>query len=74
MDPISLILIPLATQALRVIEQAQIAFNNSPPEYRDQFYKRLAKLEGLWDPLIDRIVAYLSHAMPVPAPPVTPKP
>lgn len=51
------LLLPLATQVLKVIEQAQISFNNAPPEYREQYYKRLARLESLFDPLLDRIVA-----------------
>lgn len=66
MDPLSLVIIPLATQALRVIEQAQISFNNAPTEYRDQYYKRLAKLESIWDPVIDRIAAHLAKSLPPP--------
>jgi hypothetical protein len=60
MDPITLSLIPLATQALKVVEQAQISFNTAPAEYRDQYYKRLAKLEALWDPVIEKIAGHLA--------------
>ena len=56
MDPISLVLIPLLTQVLRNIEQAQIAWNQTPEgSLRTERYERLVKLERLFDPLLNSL-------------------
>lgn len=36
------VILPLATQILRVVEQAQITFNNAPDEYKAKYFERLA--------------------------------
>lgn len=63
MDPITLALIPLAIQIGRNIEQAQIAFNTAPLEYRKQFYERLAKLESIGDPVLELVLDGVKKAI-----------
>ena len=59
MDPYTLAVLDFGTQLLKVVEQAQISFNNAPPAYKEQYYSRLAKLEALADPVLDVIAAIL---------------
>jgi hypothetical protein len=65
MVPLAIIM-PLAVQVLKVVEQAQIAFNNAPPEYRSGHFDRLAKWEAAWDklfaPLLKAITGEIEEA------------
>jgi len=57
------LILPLAVQLLKVIEQAQISLNTAPEAYREQYFARLQKWEQFWDrvfgPVGDAILASL---------------
>lgn len=60
MDPYSMAVIGLSTAALNAYAKGMEALIAAPPEYRDQFYKRLMKIEALGDPLLDLLTDVLA--------------
>jgi hypothetical protein len=58
------VILPLATQVLRVVEQSQITFNNAPEEYKAKYFERLMKWEAVWDKVFDPLLKAITAEQP----------
>jgi len=68
MDPLTAAF-NLATAICRLIEQAYVAWNNTPEgPIRTARYARLEKIESLFDPVLDRLVEVIKRLAPPEAP------